>query len=198
MLSGADRLPTLDTSRLRLRWLVPADVPDLFTIFGDPMVCRYWSRPALPDVAAAAALQAEIADYFAARSLFQWGIALRATDRVIGTCTLAALSPEHRRGEIGFALAQSVWGRGYLSETLPTLLDFAFDELQLHRIEADVDPRNARSLHLLERAGFAREGYQRERYHLQGELHDAVLLALLRREWQSRRQTANHPSPSGS
>jgi [ribosomal protein S5]-alanine N-acetyltransferase len=186
MLSDADRLPTIDTARLRLRWLTSADVPALFAIFGDPEVCRYWSRPALPDLAAADALQQEIVDLFSERSLFQWGIAERATDRVVGTCTLASLSAEHHRAEVGFALATEVWGRGYLAEVLPALLLFAFDTLDLHRIEADVDPRNARSIGLLERAGFQREGYLRERYRVAGEVQDALIYGLLRPEWAAR------------
>lgn len=63
-------------------------------------------------------------------------------------------------------------------------LSYAFDELALRRIEADADPRNAQSLHLLERLGFQREGYARERWHVGGEVCDSVLLGLLRREWK--------------
>ena len=183
MLSDAAHLPTLSTDRLVLRALAPADVPALFAIFGDPVVCRYWSRPALPDLHAAAELQADIARHFAARTLFQWGIAERETSVVVGTCTLADLSPEHRRADVGFALGRAAWGRGYVSEALPRLLRFAFDVLRLHRLEADVDPRNARSIRALERVGFAREGYLRERYHLHGEVQDAIVYGLLRREW---------------
>ena len=184
-LRDAERLPTLDTPRLRLRAVVPADVPDLFTVFGDPDVCRYWSRPALPDLAAAAALQREIAALFAERSLFQWAIADRASDRLVGTCTLAELSVEHRRAAVGYALRRDAWGRGYGTEALRALLAFAFDGLGLHRIEADVDPRNARSIRVLERLGFRPEGVQRERYHMLGEVQDAALYGLLAPEWRA-------------
>src|SRR5687768_16874315 len=102
MLPDAKRLPTLVTERLHLRWLTPADVPALFAVFGDPVVCKYWSRPAMPDLNAAIELQRDIEQRFAERSLFQWGIAERTTDAVVGTCTLAALSVEHRRAELGF------------------------------------------------------------------------------------------------
>lgn len=189
MLPGASCLPTITTERLRLRWLTGNDVPSLAAIFSDAEVCRYWSRPPLADFAAAEGLHEEIVRCFLARSLFQWGIAERGTDTVIGTCTLAALSPEHRRAELGFALARSAWGRGYMAEALPALLAFAFGELDLHRLEADVDPRNERSIRVLERLGFEREGHLRERYHVNGELQDAVLYGLLRPDW-TRRQTS--------
>lgn len=187
MLSCSPHLPTLATPRLRLRHLTPADTPALFTIFGDAAVCRYWSRPALADIAAAAALQAEIEHHFANRTLFQWGIAEREIDTVIGTCTLADLSAEHRRASLGYALARTAWGRGYVAEALPALLDFAFGTLDLHRLEADVDPRNARSIRALERLGFRREGLQRERYRMHDEWQDALLYGLLRDEWVERR-----------
>jgi len=190
MLPGADHLPTLDTQRLQLRWLTAADVPALFAIFGDPVVCRYWSRAPLVDIAGAEALQSEIVACFNDRSLFQWGIVERGTGAVVGTCTLAALSPEHRRAEIGFALREAAWGRGYVTEALGELLTFAFEVLGLHRIEADVDPRNTLSIRTLERAGFVREGYQRERYFLHDEWQDAVAYGLLRHEWSARRVAA--------
>lgn len=182
-LPGAERLPTIVTPRLELRWLEPHDAPALLAIFGDAEVCRYWSHPPLADLAAAEELQREIAHRFAERSLFQWGLAERATGRIVGTCTLASLSAEHQRADVGFALARAAWGRGYMAEAIPALLAFAFDTLGLHRVEADADPRNDRSLRLLEREGFRREGLLRERYRVSGERQDAVLLGLLRREW---------------
>ena len=190
MLPDATTLPTIPTERLLLRALAPEDAPALFAIFSDPVVCRYWSRPPLPDLAAAAALQAEVALHFENRSLFQWGIAERATGTIVGTCTLAWLSAAHRRAEVGYALARDAWGRGYAAEALHALIGFAFETLVLHRLEADVDPRNERSIRALLREGFEREGYLRERYHVSGEVQDAVLFGLLRRDWSARRAPA--------
>lgn len=187
MLPGADRLPTIKTERLCLRWLTAGDIPALGVIFGDQEVCRFTSRPALQGHAAAALLHDEIRRLFAERSLFQWGIAERENDNVVGTYTLAALSQEHRRAEVGFALARAKWGHGYIAEALPAMLAFAFETLDLHRLEADADPRNHRSIRALEREGFEREGYLRERYLVNGELQDAVLYGLLRRDWLQRR-----------
>jgi ribosomal-protein-alanine N-acetyltransferase len=65
------------------------------------------------------------------------------------------------------------------------LLAFAFEELGLHRIEADVDPRNTASLQSVERLGFQREGYLRERWQVNGEIQDTVFFGLLRGEWEA-------------
>jgi RimJ/RimL family protein N-acetyltransferase len=193
MMPGATVLPTLATERLRLRWLLPADVPALFSIFGDAEVCRYWSSPPLADDAAARLLLADIVRGFETRTLLQWGVELRETATVIGTCTLHAMSSEHRRAEVGFALASAHWKHGYIAEALEALLDYAFDDLALHRIEADVDPRNDSSIRALERLGFQREGYLRERYHLGGEVQDALFYGLLQPEWIARRRRAPRP-----
>jgi ribosomal-protein-alanine N-acetyltransferase len=175
-------LPTLAAERVVLRWLSDADVPALYRIFSDPAVMRYWSHEPFTELADAADYLEQIGQCFAEKSLFQWGVALKETDEVIGTCTLSSVTPRHGRAEIGYALARAHWGRGYMSEALPALLRFAFGTLGLNRIEADVDPRNAASLKSLERLGFRREGYQRERYRVNGEVQDSVLFGLLRSE----------------
>lgn len=175
-------LPTLTTPRLRIRWLTADDVPTLFEIFSDPEVMAYWSSPPLADRSAAEKLLAEIHELAAAGTLFQWGIARREDDAVIGTCTLSSLNAEHRRAELGYAVARAHWGNGYGPEAADAVIRYAFDALGLHRLEADVDPRNHASIRCLERLGFRKEGYARERYHLYGTVHDAVLYGLLRRE----------------
>jgi ribosomal-protein-alanine N-acetyltransferase len=179
---SGDRLPTREGRRVRLRWLEAKDVPALFEVFSDPEVMRYWSRPPMTDEGEAAALLAQTQRRFAARTDFQWGIARTLDDRIIGTCTLFALNVENERAEVGYALGRAHWGQGLMAEAQGLLLDQAFETLGLRRLEADVDPRNTRSLRSLERLGFKREGYARERWHVAGEIQDAVLLGLLKRE----------------
>lgn len=176
------RLPTLQGTRVRLRQIEDADVPALFATFGDPDVTRYWSWPAYTEEADARRLLEEIREGLANGSLLQWGITTQQEDALIGTCTLARPDAVHRRCEIGFALARAQWKKGYASDAVRLAIDYAFDVLDLDRLEADVDPRNAASLRTLEKLGFVREGYQRERYHVNGEVQDSVLLGLLRRE----------------
>ncbi len=178
------RLPTLLTSRLRLRALAAADIADVFAVFSDPVVVRYWDGPLMTTLQDAMQYIDHVHHAFRRRELFQWGIADAKTDAVIGTCTLAHFSGMHQRCEIGFALRQTHWGKGLASEVLAAMIEFVFTTLDLHRIEADVDPRNARSLRLLERFGFEREGCLKERYLLHGERQDAVMLGLLRSNWR--------------
>ena len=184
MIEG-DKLPTLTSERVALRWLEDSDAPALFKIFSDREVMRYWSSPPLKDEAESLELVERIRRCFAEGSLYQWGVADLCDDAIIGTCTLADVDVQNRRAEIGFILRRDRWGQGYMSEATSTLLRFAFEELGLHRVEAGVDPRNEASIRLLERLGFQREGYLRERWIVGGEINDTVLYGLLRSEWSA-------------
>ena len=180
-----ESLPTIDATRVSLRWMSETDIDALYTIFSNMEVMRYWSTPAIPDRKAAVGILREVHDGFQKRTLLKWGIARRPDDALIGTVTLYNLSFDHRRAEMGYALDRAQWGRGYMQEALRALLGFAFDVLDLHRIEADVDPRNAASIRTLERLGFQREGYLRERWQVNGEIQDALFYGLLRPDWET-------------
>ena len=180
-----ERLPTINTSRLSLRWISAADVDDFYAIYSNPEVMRYWSTPPLPDRNAASKLISEIHEGFERRELLKWGIALRSDDTLIGSVTLFHLDFTHRRAEIGYALGRPYWGKGYMQETLKAVLSYAFEVLNLHRIEADVDPRNAASIRTVERLGFQREGYLRERWQVNGEIQDAFFYGLIRPDWET-------------
>lgn len=177
------RLSTLSGERFQVRELGDDDLPALLAIWGDPEVMRFMGRPPLAELADAALFLSDVRRGVRQGTLFEWGVAPLAGGPAIGTVALTGLDWQHRRGEIGFALAREHWGRGVMSEAVPLLLDHAFGELRLHRVEADVDPRNAASLRLLERLGFVREGLLRERYLVADEAQDAVFLGLLAREW---------------
>jgi RimJ/RimL family protein N-acetyltransferase len=179
-----ERLPTLDAKRVSLRWISNADTDAFYAIYSNLEVMRYWSTPPLVDREAAASLIDKIHEDWKRGAILKWGIALRADNLLIGSVTLFNLDFNHRRAEIGYALGRDFWGQGYMNETLTAVLRYAFEVLDLHRIEADVDPRNAASIRTLERLGFQREGYLRERWQVSGEIQDAFFYGLLRPEWR--------------
>jgi RimJ/RimL family protein N-acetyltransferase len=178
-----ERLPLIETGRVALRRISPADTDAFYSIYSNPEVMRYWSTPPLADRANAARQIREIEDKWQSRSILKWGIARRSDDQLIGSVTLFNLDFTHRRAEIGYALGREFWGLGYMNEALTALLGYAFETLELHRLEADVDPRNAASIKTLERLGFQKEGYLRERWQVAGEIQDSLFYGLLRREW---------------
>jgi RimJ/RimL family protein N-acetyltransferase len=176
-------LPILDGGGgLRLRPLKYGDAGVILKLFGDPEVVRFMSVRRLASEAEARDFIAGIRDGFLSGTLYQWGIELEG--KLGGTCTLAGIERQHRRAELGFAVLRRWWGRRVVSRALPPVIEFAFERLGLHRLEADADPRNEASLRVLERLGFRREGLLLERHFQEGEAQDAVAFGLLRREWQ--------------
>ena len=167
-----------------MRWASEDDVDAIYEVFSDARVMRYWSSGPLANREAAAAMQREIAQQNLSNTQMKWGLALRDTNKLIGTVTLFNLSISNGRAEIGYAMGSAHWGKGYMNEALKALIVHAFDVINFRRLEADVDPRNTPLIRTLERLGFRREGFLRERWHVGGELQDAFFYGLLKREWQ--------------
>ena len=184
MIDG-DSLPTIDAPRVRLRWLTEGDVDALYAVFSDEVMMRFWSSPAMTDRAEAVALLARVHDFFNKKTGFQWGIERKTDGQVMGTCTIFHLDAANMRGEVGYGLASVYWNQGYMIEALTALVDFAFGTLRLRRLEADVDPRNANSLKVLDKLGFQREGLLRERWNVGNEIQDTAFLGLLAKEWRN-------------
>ena len=180
----ANTLPIITPPRVVLRWISEDDIDGLYDVFSDPQEMRYWSTGPLAHREGAAEMQREIAAGNLSNTMMKWGLALRESNLVIGTTTLFNLNLDNGRAEIGYAMARAYWGKGYMQEALQALVSHAFEVMELRRLEADVDPRNAASIRTLERLGFQREGFLRERWHVNGELQDALFYGLLRREWK--------------
>jgi ribosomal-protein-alanine N-acetyltransferase len=81
-------------------------------------------------------------------------------------------------------------GQGYMTEAFGRALDYAFNRLKLHRVEANVQPGNARSNALVTRVGFAREGYSRRYIRIAGRWRDHVRYAMLAEDWRERKRAA--------
>jgi ribosomal-protein-alanine N-acetyltransferase len=186
VLAGLPAFPQLQGKRVRLRGPRSEDADALFQLFADPQVMRYWSRPPMTTRMEAEGLLEEIHESFKLCTKLNWMLTLRCNDAVIGTCTLFQLEPRHRRAEVGYALRSDHWGRGLATEAATLALDWAFRVLGLHRIEADIDPRNESSRKLLQRLGFSSEGVLRERYFVGEEISDTELFGLLEGDWTKR------------
>lgn len=176
----------LETRRLKLRWMSEADTEAHYAVFSDPEVARYWSRGAWTELAEAReSIEQTLANYASGDGL-RLGLELRGGGQLIGNVCLFHFVDGSRRCEVGYALARAYWGQGYAAEALDALLGYGFDTLDLNRVEADIDPRNAASGRVLDKLGFKREGYMPERWIVNGEPADTVFYGLLRRDWRAR------------
>lgn len=179
-------IPLLDGDGVRLRPLAERDADALFALHSDERVMRYWSF--LPWTRRQQALDhiARLARERAFLEFYPWAATLPDSDVAIGTCTLFGVHREHARAVIGYALAPVWWGRGLGTRMLRLALDFAFDALELDRIEADIDPLNTASCRLAERVGFQHERPVREHRRVNGDTQNTALYALSRKDYRTR------------
>ena len=118
--------------------------------------------------------------------------AVRRADRAIaGVLNLSEIvRGAFQSAYLGYYALAPHAGAGHMTEAMVLVLDAAFGELGLHRVEANVQPVNLRSLALVERAGFAREGYSRRYVKVGGRWRDHVRFALLAEDWPAARRRA--------
>ena len=181
-----DAFPTLSTPRLVLRETTPGDAGAVYDMESDPVAMRYWSRPPMTDIAEARASIERATGHFTARTGIRWTLALATGGPALGHVAVFNFHPQSGRADIGYGLARRHWGQGYMHEALIAVIDYSFGPLGLRRLEADIDPRNLASVRALERLGFEREGFLRERWQVVDEISDSVLMGLLAREWHAR------------
>ncbi len=179
-------IPVLQTARLELRSPLATDAEQLFEVFSDPEVMRYWSTPPMSAVAEAAALIERAHAQAVDGSGLRWAVSRQADQCVLGTISLFHFDDQNERAEIGYILGRASWGQGFAREALAAAVEFAFGTLGVRRLEADTDPRNAASIRLLEHLGFVREGVLRERWVVAGEVSDSLMMGLLKRKWRGR------------
>ena len=102
----------------------------------------------------------------------------------IGWCAFTQWNPDYRSAMIGYCLDDTAWGQGFATEAAGTVLQWAFDTLDLNRVQSGADTRNRASERVLEKLGFVREGTLREDCIVNGEVSDDSVYGLLRREWE--------------
>ena len=121
---------------------------------------------------------------FVQRRAIRWGIFGRDDGPLLGTCRLFEFSEQNRRAELGYVMGREHWGKGYIHEALAAVVACAFTTLELHRLEVDIDPRNIASIRTAARLGFVEEGLLRERWIVDGEISDSLMMGLLHHEWR--------------
>lgn len=175
-------LPDLETPRLLLRRMRLRDAADMFEYTSDPQVARYvlWDPHRS---------QRETRRYIrAVRSQYRqgvpssWAIELKAEHKVIGSIGYMWYSPDNRSAEVGYSLSRAYWNRGFMSEALQRVILSAFQDLRLHRVEAQHDVRNPASGRVMEKCGMRKEGILRARLFSKGEYVDTALWSILREE----------------
>jgi [ribosomal protein S5]-alanine N-acetyltransferase len=175
--------PTLKSARLLLRPFADADAQAIYALQSNARVMRYWNTPPWTDRARAQAFLATCRQMEEEASGAQFAIETLQTGAFVGWCAMFQWNPVYRSLGIGYCLDEPAWGQGHATEAVRAMLRWAYDALDLNRVEAELDTRNAASARVLEKLGFAREGLRREDCVVNGEVSDSWIYGLLRRDW---------------
>jgi RimJ/RimL family protein N-acetyltransferase len=164
-----------ETDRLYLRQLTEDDLPRLVELIGDWEVAQWIVRVPYPynDADAQDWLTLQKQNDTASKPEF-FVIADKANNRLMGGIGLhphTALATESSVRELGYWLGQPYWGQGFMSEAVSEIVKFAFGRLALQALVSSTNPDNARSRHVLSKAGFTELGLvPRPAEHLRGSL----------------------------
>jgi len=174
--------PGLVTDRLRLRPFLDSDADDLVALMSDPHVLRYWDAPAWTDPERAGLFLATCRRMAEEGTGVRPAVVRRSDGRFLGWCTLNSWNRGNRTAELGYCYLRSAWGQGYATEAARALLRWGFDALDLHRVQAETDTRNAESGRVLTKLGFSHEGTLREDVVVDGVVSSSHVYGLLHGE----------------
>lgn len=179
LLLNFNPFPSLSTERLILRRISVEDDKEIFFLRSDKEMLQFLDRDPAQSIDEARQWINTINEGIDSNQYIAWAVALKNDQKLIGTITFWNIQKEHHRAEIGYALHTQFQGRGLMQEAMKVVLDYGFNTLKIHSVEANVNPGNAASIKLLERNGFVREAYHRENYYYNGHFLDSAIYSLI-------------------
>ena len=175
----------LSTPRLILRDFNEDDFAAVHDYASDPLVTQYmeWGPNKPEDTHAF--LQRKVENRRKTpRMEYDFAVVLKGDAALIGSCAVALKKPEHREAMLGYVFNRHYWGQGIATEAARAVVNFAFEELHLHRVAAMCNVHNPASARVMEKLGMQREGRLREHCFERGRWQDSFLYAVLEQEWK--------------
>ena len=173
--------PILATDRLLLRNVLPSDAPEMFLLRSDLRVISFIDRPPAKTLDEAVIFIDKINKMEDNNECITWAITKRENPKMMGLICFLNFKKEHFRAEIGYALNFEFHRKGIMQEAITEVIKFGFNTINLHSIEANINPGNTASMKLLERNNFVREAYFRENYFFDGKFLDSAIYSLVKR-----------------
>ena len=168
--------PELQTKRLVLRKLTLEDAPELFFLRSDQRVIQHLARKPAESVAVVKEFIQLIQANLEKGESILWAIALNTKPgELIGTICFWNLQPENFRAEIGYVLHPDHWRKGLMKEAMIAVIDYGFQKMKLHSIEARLFAGNDASAFLLEKLSFTRDAYFKEDTFFDGDFLDTLV-----------------------
>lgn len=178
--------PNLSSERLNFRKLSTEDAPEILKLRSNPETMKYIPRPLATTIEEALEHIKIINDKIDENIDINWAITEKESDKCIGIIGFYRTQPENFRTELGYMIMPEYWGKGYVTEAVKVLLNYAFNTLNFHSIEAVIDARHKASEKVLIKNGFRKEAHFVEDFFYNNEFSDTVKYGLLKREFNTK------------
>ncbi|MGY4794682.1 GNAT family N-acetyltransferase [Lysinibacillus sp. FSL K6-0057] len=149
----------INTERLRLRKMVKADAKSLLAIWSDPEVTKYMNITHFTHEEQALEMIELLEQLARQHKAIRFSIFEKASNHIIGSCGFNMVDYDKALTEIGYDLGKVHWGKGYATEAITALIDYAFTQLTMETIVAKVDAANINSIKVLKKLNFICQGY---------------------------------------
>jgi ribosomal-protein-alanine N-acetyltransferase len=177
--------PNLETERLILRRPTMADVDESYKYRADPQLMQFIPHRLAHQRSDVVEAIERINMMIDRNEGIHWAITPKGEEDVLmGMIGYVRMNKDHHRGEIGYMLHTPYHGKGVIQEAFLAAVDYGFNEMKLHSIEAIVNCLNTPSKKLLERAGFSKDAYFRDYLHHEGKYMDVNIYSLLAEDWR--------------
>lgn len=173
--------PILETERLLLRRVDNKDVNEVFSMRSNAETMKYIPRPLVTNNEEALAHIALLDSGLEKNEAINWAITFKGEKKLLGIIGFYRTKFEDYRSEIGYMLLSENHGKGIASEAVERALDYGFNKMNLHSIEAIIDPRNKESERVLLKNGFVKEGHIKENTFFNGEFLDSVIYSKIKK-----------------
>ncbi|WP_333876456.1 GNAT family N-acetyltransferase [Flavobacterium sp.] len=174
----------LETERLLLRRLNENDVNEIFALRSNPEIMKYIPRPLAKTKEDALEHLRMIEEKIETNTGINWGITIKGHNNIIGIIGHYRIQPENHRAEIGYMSLPKYNGKGYISEAIKVVVEYGFEHMKLHSIEAVIDPGNIASERVLQKNGFVKEAHILENELWDGKFWDTVIYSLLKKNFK--------------
>lgn len=172
--------PVLNSARLHFRQLMDSDAPEVFRLRSDKERMKYIPRPILENEEQALAMIHFMNQKITENTDINWAVEEKETGKFIGFMGFYRTQPENHRTEIGYMVLPEFEGKGYVTEAINTMLEYAFTVQNFHSIDAVIDPENIGSARVLEKNGFVKEAHFKENEFYNGIFIDSVHYGILK------------------
>lgn len=153
---------TIETKRLILRKFEINDASNMFDNWAnDPEVCKFLSWEPHGNIEVTKNLLFSWIEAYQSNKTYNWAMVLKETNQVIGSLSVISLSQKHQNCELGYCMSKIYWNQGIMTEAVTAIIDFLFNEVEVHRIQAKHDIKNPGSGRVMEKSGMLLEGTMR-------------------------------------